>query len=70
MTRYFFFPLLFLSYIYNYTFLEKKTMAEAFLGLKVSVLLQSGVKLEGTVSHIEPTTQQMTLKDGKSLFGG
>lgn len=43
-------------------------MAEAFLGLKVSVLLQTGVKLEGTVSHIEPTTQQMTLKDGKSLF--
>lgn len=44
-------------------------MAEAFLGLKVSVLLQTGVKLEGTVSHIEPTTQQMTLKDGKSLIG-
>ncbi|KAL7318784.1 enhancer of mRNA decapping [Mucor circinelloides] len=45
-------------------------MAEAFLGLKVSVLLQSGVKLEGTVSHIEPTTQQMTLKDVTLFFFG
>lgn len=43
-------------------------MAEAFLGLKVSVLLQSGIKLEGIVSHIEPTTQQMTLKDGKTTL--
>ncbi|KAI7873142.1 YjeF N-terminal domain-containing protein [Mucor mucedo] len=38
-------------------------MAEAFLGYKVSVLLHSGIKLEGVVSHIEPSTQQMTLKD-------
>ncbi|KAK4515395.1 RNA-dependent ATPase rok1 [Mucor velutinosus] len=45
-------------------------MAEAFLGLKVSVLLQTGVKLEGTVSHIEPTTQQMTLKDVTLFFSG
>ncbi|KAF1798420.1 YjeF N-terminal domain-containing protein [Mucor lusitanicus] len=45
-------------------------MAEAFLGLKVSVLLQTGVKLEGTVSHIEPTTQQMTLKDVTLFFAG
>ncbi|OAD04020.1 hypothetical protein MUCCIDRAFT_163539 [Mucor lusitanicus CBS 277.49] len=44
-------------------------MAEAFLGLKVSVLLQTGVKLEGTVSHIEPTTQQMTLKDVYGVVG-
>lgn len=40
-------------------------MAEAFLGLKVSVVLHSGMKIEGEVSHIEPLTQQMTLKDGK-----
>lgn len=40
-------------------------MAEAFLGLKVSVLLHSGMKLEGEVSQIEPLNQQMTLKDGK-----
>ncbi|KAL9545042.1 hypothetical protein MBANPS3_007329 [Mucor bainieri] len=45
-------------------------MAEAFLGLRVSVLLQTGVKLEGTVSHIEPTTQQMTLKDVTLFFAG
>lgn len=43
-------------------------MAEAFLGFKVSVLLHSGIKLEGVVSHIEPSTQQMTLKDGKCVF--
>lgn len=40
-------------------------MTEAFLGLRVSVLLHTGIKLEGEVSHIEPLSQQMTLKDGK-----
>lgn len=40
-------------------------MAEAFLGLKISVLLHTGLKVEGVVSHLEPSTQQMTLKDGK-----
>ncbi|KAI9357465.1 YjeF N-terminal domain-containing protein [Pilaira anomala] len=38
-------------------------MAESFLGVKVLVLLHSGIKLEGVVSHIEPSNQQMTLKD-------
>ncbi|CEP17970.1 hypothetical protein [Parasitella parasitica] len=45
-------------------------MSEAFLGLKVTVLLQSNVKLEGTVSHIEPSTQRMTLKDVTLFFPG
>jgi hypothetical protein len=39
-------------------------MTDAFLGLKVLVLLHSGVKLEGTVSQIEASNHQMTLKDG------
>lgn len=39
-------------------------MAEAFLGLVISLQLHSGLKLTGTVAHIEPTTQQMTLKEG------
>ncbi|KAI9261407.1 YjeF N-terminal domain-containing protein [Phascolomyces articulosus] len=38
-------------------------MAESFLGLVIAVQLHSGVKLSGTVAHIEPTSQQMTLKD-------
>ncbi|CAO3615598.1 unnamed protein product [Mucor hiemalis] len=45
-------------------------MAEAFLGLKVSVLLHSGMKLEGEVSQIEPLNQQMTLKDVTLFFFG
>lgn len=45
-------------------------MAEAFLGLKVSVVLHSGMKIEGEVSHIEPLTQQMTLKDVTLFFFG
>jgi hypothetical protein len=44
---------------------EEGIMAEAFLGLKISVLLHSGIKLEGVVSQLEPSNQQMTLKDGK-----
>lgn len=43
-------------------------MAEAFLGLKVSVLLHSGIKLEGVVSQLEPSNQQMTLKDGEFFY--
>jgi hypothetical protein len=39
-------------------------MAEAFLGLKISVLLFSGLRVEGVVSQLEPSTQQMTLKEG------
>ena len=39
-------------------------MAEAFLGLVIGVQLHSGLKLNGTVAHIEPASQQMTLKDG------
>ncbi|KAI9468084.1 MAG: YjeF N-terminal domain-containing protein [Benjaminiella poitrasii] len=38
-------------------------MAEVFLGLKVSVLLHSGIKLDGVVSHIDPSSHQMTLND-------
>ncbi|GAA5805557.1 hypothetical protein HPULCUR_011076 [Helicostylum pulchrum] len=45
-------------------------MAEAFLGLKVSVLLHSGIKLEGVVSQLEPSNQQMTLKDVTLFFFG
>lgn len=43
-------------------------MTDAFVGLKVSVLLHSGVKLEGTVSQVEASTHQMTLKDGKEYI--
>ncbi|KAI7878294.1 YjeF N-terminal domain-like protein [Lichtheimia hyalospora FSU 10163] len=45
-------------------------MAEAFLGLVISLQLHSGLKLTGTVAHIEPTTQQMTLKEAQLLFPG
>jgi hypothetical protein len=41
-------------------------MTDAFLGLKVLVILHSGVKLEGTVSQLEASTHQMTLKDGNN----
>ncbi|KAI9310956.1 YjeF N-terminal domain-containing protein [Dichotomocladium elegans] len=43
-------------------------MAEAFIGFVVSVSLQSGLKLTGTVAHIEPASQQMTLKDVELQF--
>jgi hypothetical protein len=39
-------------------------MAEEFLGLKISVLLHSGARIEGTFLSIEPFTRQLTLKDG------
>ncbi|CDS07328.1 hypothetical protein LRAMOSA01277 [Lichtheimia ramosa] len=45
-------------------------MAEAFLGLVISLQLHSGLELTGTVAHIEPTTQQMTLKEAQLLFPG
>ncbi|KAI7859603.1 YjeF N-terminal domain-containing protein [Circinella umbellata] len=45
-------------------------MAEAFLGLVIGVQLHSGLKLNGTVAHIEPTSQQMTLKDVEVIFPG
>lgn len=43
-------------------------MAEAFIGFHVSLTLHSGINLTGTVAHIEPSTQQMTLKDGKTAI--
>ncbi|KAI7867558.1 YjeF N-terminal domain-containing protein [Spinellus fusiger] len=45
-------------------------MAEAFLGLKVSLSLHSGIHIDGTVAHIEPETHQMTLHDVSLLFPG
>ncbi|KAI9499411.1 YjeF N-terminal domain-containing protein [Zychaea mexicana] len=45
-------------------------MAEAFLGLVIAVQLHSGLKLSGTVAHIEPASQQMTLKDVELEFPG
>ncbi|CAO3701142.1 unnamed protein product [Rhizopus stolonifer] len=45
-------------------------MAERFLGLKVSVLLHSGAKIEGTFCSIEPNTQQLTLRDVTLYFFG
>lgn len=45
-------------------------MSEAFLGLKISVLLHTGLRIEGVVSHLEPSTQQMTLKEATLLFPG
>ncbi|RUS29962.1 hypothetical protein BC938DRAFT_480009, partial [Jimgerdemannia flammicorona] len=44
-------------------------MAEAFLGLTVSLTLNSGVSLEGIVSHIDQHTQQLTLKDVSKIPG-
>ncbi|KAI7899238.1 YjeF N-terminal domain-containing protein [Cokeromyces recurvatus] len=38
-------------------------MAEAYSGLKVFVLLHSGIKLDGIVSQVFPSSHQMTLKD-------
>ncbi|CAG8525228.1 6371_t:CDS:10, partial [Acaulospora morrowiae] len=40
-------------------------MAEAFIGLGVHVELSNGSSLEGTVSHIDPHTQLLTLKNVK-----
>lgn len=40
-------------------------MASAFIGFHVSLILNSGIKLDGIVAHIDPFTQQMTLHDGK-----
>ncbi|KAG1474701.1 hypothetical protein G6F56_000190 [Rhizopus delemar] len=45
-------------------------MAERFLGLKVSVLLHSGAKIEGVFCSIEPNTQQLTLRDVTLYFFG
>ncbi|KAI8974492.1 YjeF N-terminal domain-containing protein [Pilobolus umbonatus] len=45
-------------------------MTEHFLGLRVSILLHSGMRLEGTVYQLEPTTQQMTLKEVTLYFFG
>ena len=42
-------------------------MADKFIGLKVSVLLNTSIRLEGIVSQLEPASQQMILKDGKTL---
>lgn len=40
-------------------------MAQAFLGLRVSITLNTGLSLEGQVSHIDSDSQLLTLKDGK-----
>jgi hypothetical protein len=40
-------------------------MAQAFLGLRVSITLDTGLSLEGQVSHIDSDSQLLTLKDGK-----
>ncbi|KAI8142950.1 YjeF N-terminal domain-containing protein [Fennellomyces sp. T-0311] len=45
-------------------------MSEAFLGLMIKVQLHSGLNLQGTVAHIDPATQQMTLKDVELTFPG
>ncbi|KAG1536990.1 hypothetical protein G6F49_012876 [Rhizopus delemar] len=45
-------------------------MAEEFLGLKISVLLHSGARIEGTFLSIEPFTRQLTLKDVTLYFFG
>lgn len=39
-------------------------MAEAFLGLKATILLHNGAKIEGTIYDVDPNTKQITLKDG------
>lgn len=38
-------------------------MAQAFLGLRVSIVLNTGLSLEGQVSHIDSDSQLLTLKD-------
>ncbi|OAD66284.1 hypothetical protein PHYBLDRAFT_160636 [Phycomyces blakesleeanus NRRL 1555(-)] len=45
-------------------------MAEVFIGLRVSLALHSGVLIDGTVAHIEPSTHQMTLHDVSLMFAG
>jgi hypothetical protein len=40
-------------------------MAQAFLGLRVSIVLNTGLSLEGKVSHIDSDSQLLTLNDGK-----
>ncbi|KAI9307528.1 YjeF N-terminal domain-containing protein [Cunninghamella echinulata] len=45
-------------------------MASAFIGFHVSLLLHSGIKLDGIVAHIDPFTQQMTLHDVTLHFPG
>ncbi|GAB5593119.1 enhancer of mRNA decapping [Umbelopsis nana] len=38
-------------------------MAQAFLGLRVSIVLNTGLSLEGKVSHIDSDSQLLTLND-------
>ncbi|KAI8374378.1 YjeF N-terminal domain-containing protein [Radiomyces spectabilis] len=45
-------------------------MADSFIGVRVAVTLHSGLRLDGTVSHIDTTTQQMTLNDVNLHFPG
>lgn len=40
-------------------------MAQSFLGLRVSLSLNTGLSLEGKVSHIDSNTQLLTLSDGE-----
>ncbi|KAI8328408.1 hypothetical protein BD560DRAFT_417242, partial [Blakeslea trispora] len=45
-------------------------MADQFIGLKVSVLLNTTIRLEGVVNQIEPKDHQMILKDVTLLLPG
>ncbi|RCH98833.1 enhancer of mRNA decapping [Rhizopus azygosporus] len=45
-------------------------MAEAFLGLKATILLHNGAKIEGTIYDVDPNTKQITLKDATLHFFG
>jgi hypothetical protein len=42
-------------------------MAQAFIGLRVSITLNTGLSLEGKVSHIDSDSQLLTLNDGKPI---
>lgn len=55
---------------FSFFSLQHVIMADAFLGLKISVLLASGLRVEGVVSFLEPSTQQMTLTDGTTFLIG
>ncbi|ORX52451.1 YjeF N-terminal domain-like protein [Hesseltinella vesiculosa] len=45
-------------------------MADSFIGCHVALSLLSGVRLDGCVAHIDPLTQQMTLREVTIYFPG
>ncbi|KAI9247063.1 YjeF N-terminal domain-containing protein [Sporodiniella umbellata] len=45
-------------------------MSVDYYGVIVSVLLHNGTKITGTVCHVDPTTQQLTLKNATLYFFG